>query len=218
MKFRKIMGMAAIALSERDKAVLELVRQGGVIRARDLDAQGLARTYLRRLQERGLLVSAGRGLYRAAQDRTGEHQTLIEVAQRVPDGVICLLSALRFHEIGTQEPPAVWLAIQTGNKAPRFDSPMLEVVRQSGAAWVEGVETHELAIGAARVPVKITSSAKTVADCFKFRNRVGLDVALEALREVLRSKKAMVGQLWHFAEVNRVLRVMRPYLEAMVVR
>lgn len=197
-------------LSGRDNAVLELAKQQGVIRARDLSAHGLARTYLRRLQERGLLVSAGRGLYMAADADFGANQTLVEVARRVPQGVFCLLTALRFHYIGTQLPAAVWVAVPTGARSPRLDYPMLEVVRQSGAAWSEGVETHQIAVGEALVPIKVTSPAKTVADCFKFRNKVGLDVALEALREVLRERKATTHELWLCAQANRVSRVMRP--------
>jgi len=190
----------------------------GVLRARDLESRGLARIYLRRLQDRGLLISAGRGVYLPTDADVSEHQTLVEVARRVPDGVICLLSALRFHDIGTQNPPAVWLAIETGKRAPRLDYPMLEVVRQSGVAWSEGVEKHLISVGEAQVPVKITSPAKTVADCWKFRGRVGQDVALEALRDVLRSRKASVDELWHYAHVNRVLHAMRPAMEALLSR
>ena len=205
-------------LSPHDAAVLALARERGVLRARDLEAHGLARTYLRRLQERGLLVAVGRGLYVPADAPQTEHQTLIEVARGVPGGVICLLSALRFHEIGTQNPSAVWLALENGSRVPCLTYPPLEIVRQSGAAWREGVATHDLCVGDATVPVKITTPAKTVADCFKFRRRVGQDVALEALRAVLQSKKVTVGDLWHYAQVNRVLRVMRPAIEAMLAR
>lgn len=198
--------------------VLALAQHKGVLRARDLNDYGWARTYLRRLCDRGLLKSVGRGLYIPAEAAIGEHQTLIEVARRVPNSVVCLLSALRFHEIGTQEPPAVWLAIPTGTRVPQIDYPLLEIARQSGAAWSEGIEEHDLAVGATTVPVRITSPAKTVADCFKFRSRVGMDVALEALREVLRQRRVTVDELWYYATVDRVAGVLRPYLEAILAR
>jgi predicted transcriptional regulator of viral defense system len=206
------------SLSARDEAVMALAHRQGILRARDLEAHGLARTYLRRLQDQGLLVAVGHGVYIPSDTDTTEHQTLIEVALRVPDGVVCLLSALRFHEIGTQNPFAVWLAIETGKRAPHLEYPLLEVVRQSGAAWSEGVETHQLRVGQGYVPVRMTIPAKTVADCFKFRSRVGQDVALEALRDVLHTRKTTVDELWHFAHINRVSRSMRPAMEAMLAQ
>lgn len=207
-----------VSLSVRDEAVMALAHRQGILRARDLEELGLARTYLRRLQDQGLLVAVGRGVYMLSDAHVTEHQTLIEVALRVPDGVICLLSALRFHDIGTQNPSAVWLCIETSKSPPHLDYPQLEVVRQSGEPWRGGVDTHQLQVGEGYVPVRITSPAKTVADCFKFRNRVGQDVALEALRDVLRTRKATVEELWHFARINRVLRSMRPAMEAMLAR
>lgn len=204
--------------SSLERALFELACEKGVLRSRDLGARGLARAGLRRLTERGLLVSVGRGVYALAEAEASQHQTLIEVARRVPHGVICLLSALRFHEIGTQEPGRIWLCIEGHARAPITDVARLELVRQSGAAWEAGVETHALRVGEALVPVKITSPAKTVADCFKFRSRVGLDVALEALREALRERKVTYGELWQMAQVNRVSSVMRPYLEAFAAR
>lgn len=177
-------------LSKGDQQVLDLARELGMIRARDLEARGLARTYLRRLQERGLLLPASRGLYLFNEADITENQTLAEVARRVPRGVVCLLSALSFHQIGTQCPAVVWLCIETGKRAPRLDYPRLEVVRQSGAAWNEGVEEHQIAVGQGQVTARITSPAKTIADCWKFRNQVGIDVALEALRDGLRPRRA----------------------------
>lgn len=197
-----------------ERALL-LARERGVLRSRDIDAHGIARSALQELRARGLLVSVERGLYLPFDAPLMPHQRLVEVARRVPHGVVCLLSALRFHEIGTQEPPALWLCIESRARAPRLDTFMLEIVRQSGRAWSEGVETHSLGVGEAQVPVRISSPAKTVADCFKFRSRVGLDVALEALRDGLGQKKTTHRELWHYAEINRVANVMRPYLEAM---
>lgn len=213
--------MISAPVSARENELLQIVRKRGVLRARDLsDASPTGpsptRQTLRRLTERGLLISVGRGLYTLAQTDVTEHQSLIEVARRVPHGVICLLSALRFHEIGTQEPARVWLCIEGHARTPKIDGVRLEIVRQSGAAWTSGVQTFELRVGTAFVPVRITSPAKTVTDCWKFRSRVGLDVALEALRDALRSKKVTPNELWEMAQANRVTSVMRPYLEAMM--
>ena len=124
--------------------------------------------------------------------------------------MVCLLSALQFHNLTTQIPHRVWIAIENKNWKPEFDYPLLDVVRSSGRAFSFGVEQHEVN----RVPVKVYSPAKTVADCFKFRNKIGLDVAMEALRETWRSRKATMDELWEAAKVCRVANVMRPYLEA----
>ena len=192
---------------------IQLARRKGVLRARDLSEIGVARTALSALVERGLMQRVERGTYVLTDSEWSGQQTLIEVARRVPNGVICLLSALAFHGIGTQMPPAVWLCIESRAWAPKVNVFRLEIVRQSGRAWSEGVVEHQLPLGEASVIVKITSPAKTVADCFKFRNRVGLDVALEALSDVLRRKIATRGELRHFATINRVNNVMRPYME-----
>ncbi len=206
--------MTSSPISDTERALV-LARQQGVLRSRDLDSLGIARSALQVLRERGQLVQIGRGLYLPADAPGAEHQTLAEVARRVPHGVVCLLSALRFHEIGTQEPPALWLCIESRARAPQIESPFLEIVRQSGRAWSEGVETHTLRVGEAQIPVRVFSPAKTVADCWKFRHRIGPDVALEALRDALRQKKVTHRELWHYAAINRVAGVLRPYLEAM---
>jgi len=159
----------------------------------------------------GQLERIGRGLYVPAGGNIGEHQTLIEACKRVPKGVVCLLSALRFHNLTTQAPHEVWLAI--GEKAwrPRLTSPSLRVVRFSDRALRDGVETRQIE----GVPVRVYSPAKTVADCFKYRNKIGLDIALDALRECWRERRCTMDELWRYAKVCRVQNVMRPYLEAM---
>ena len=192
---------------------IQLARRKGVLRARDLNEIGVARTALSALVERGLMQRVERGTYILTDSEWSGEQTFIEVARRVPNGVICLLSALAFHGIGTQMPPAVWLCIESKAWAPKVKTPSLEIVRQSGRAWSEGVVEHQLPMGETTVAVKMTSPAKTVADCFKFRNRIGLDVALEALGDVLRRKIVTRGELRHFATINRVNNVMRPYME-----
>ena len=183
----------------------------GVLRARDAEAHGLARPDLMRLVQSGDLERVGRGLYVPAKAKITEHHSLVEAAARVPNGVVCLLSALRFHGIGTQNPHDVWLAIDVKAWKPVADSLPLRIVRFSGTALTYGVEVHKLE----GVEVRITSREKTVADCFKYRNKIGLDVALEALREYLRSRKRSIDQLNQAAEACRVARVMRPYLEAL---
>jgi predicted transcriptional regulator of viral defense system len=183
----------------------------GVLRARDAEAHGFARTVLARLVQSGELERVGRGLYVPAKAKITEHHSLVEGAVRVPHGVVCLLSALRFHGMGTQNPHEVWLAIDVKAWKPVADSPPLRIVRFSGAALIYGIEVHKLE----GVDVRITSREKTVADCFKYRNKIGLDVALEALREYLRSRKRSIDQLTKAAEACRVARVMRPYLEAL---
>ena len=187
-----------------------LVRRSGTIRSRDLVAAGATRAQLSRMVAAGDLVRVARGLYAAPGYRSSEHGALAAVAKRAPGVLFCLLTALRFHDLTTQAPFEVWIAI--GNKAhpPRLDYPSLRTVRLSAESLSAGVETHRVD----GTPLRVTNVAKTVADCFKFRNKIGLDVALEALREARRARKASADELWRYAKLNRVANVMRPYLEA----
>ena len=153
----------------------------------------------------------GRGLYTLPQTAATEHHSLVEACKRVPQGVICLLSALRFHGLTTQNPFEVWIAIGPKAWRPRGGVAKLRVFHLSGSVLTSGVEEHRIE-GAT---VRVYSPAKTVADCFKFRNKIGLDVALEALREYRRAHRAGMDELWRFARVCRVAEVMRPYLEAL---
>jgi predicted transcriptional regulator of viral defense system len=159
---------------------------------------------------RGLLTRVGRGLYTLAEAEATEQRSLVEVVKRVPDGVVCLLSALQFHGLTTQSPSEVWLAIGEKARKPKAEYPPLRIVRFSGKAQTEGVAEQEIE----GVTVRVTNPAKTVADCFKYRNKIGLDVALEALRDCRRKRKATADELWRYAKVCRVTNVMRPYLEA----
>ena len=167
---------------------------------------------LARLAKAGQLVRLSRGVYTDPKAKRSGHAALAEVAIRHPEAVVCLISALRYHEVTTQSPAEVWIAVGNKARAPRQDYPPLRVVRFSPATLASGVEVHEID----GVPVRITSVAKTVADCFKFRNKVGLDVALEALREALRDKRMTMDELWREARVCRMTRVIRPYVEASV--
>lgn len=190
--------------------LLALARRGP-LRARDLEPEGIPRAYLTRLCDRGLLERVDRGLYRLADASVSELHTLAEVAIRVPDGTICLLSALAVHELTTEVPRAVWLMIDTRARAPQMTYPTLEIVRAGGVARAHGVEVREIE----GVDVRITSAAKTVADCFRYRRHVGLDVALSALREYLRTHRTGTDELLAAARADRVLTVMRPYIEAL---
>ena len=189
--------------------VPRISRRAGVRRTRDFEAEGVNRVALGRLVAAGALERVGRGLYIAKAAKVTEHHTLVEASVRVPHGVVCLLSALQFHQLSTQSPHEVWIAIDVKARRPTADWPPLHVVRFSGAALTTGVETRTIE----RAGVRITSAAKTVADCFKYRNKIGLDVAMEALKEY-RRRRGSVDALMKAAAVDRVAVVMRPYLEA----
>jgi predicted transcriptional regulator of viral defense system len=193
-----------------DERVLEHMRRAGVLRPRELDALGVPRVYLQRLCRRGTVERIARGLYVLPDADVTEHHSLAAACKRVPHGVVCLLSALRYHGLTTQLPSEVWMAIGESARRPRMQQPRLRIVRFSGPALVEGVQT----INIENVSVKVYGAAKTVADCFKYRNKIGRDLAIEALRDCRRQHKATSDELWHFAQICRVANVMRPYLEA----
>jgi predicted transcriptional regulator of viral defense system len=195
---------------DRTERILEIVEQVAVLRPRDLDKYGIPRIYLSRLCERGLLRRMGRGLYVLSNADVSEHHTLAEACKRVPHGVVCLLSALRFHGLTTQSPHEVWLAIASKAWRPQVDYPRLRFVRFSARALESGVEEHSIE----GVTVRIYNPAKTVSDCFKYRNKIGLDVALEALRDCRTQRICTNDELWHYAKICRVANVMRPYMEA----
>lgn len=190
--------------------VLNLAREMGVLHARDARKHGIHYEHLRRLCEKGLLTRVGRGLYVLPDAEVTGHHGLALAAKAVPKGVICLLSALQFHEVGTQSPFEVWVAIDRRAARPRVSYPSIRFVRFSGKALTEGIEEHTVE----GVPVQVYCVAKSVVDCFRYRNKVGLDVALEALREAWRSRKCTSDELWNYAKVCRVAQVVRPYLEA----
>ena len=191
--------------------ILDLAAERGLIRPRDLTERGLPTVALTRLVRQGRLQRVGRGLYALPDRPVSEHNALAEVARKHPQAIVCLLSALRFHDLTTQSPFEVWLAIPNKARAPRMDYPPLRIVRFSGAALTRGVEDHVID----GVPVRVTSVARTVADCFKFRNKIGLDVALESLQEAWRAKRASMDELWRYATLCRVANVMRPYMESL---
>jgi predicted transcriptional regulator of viral defense system len=201
--------MAGRARQDQDE-VLDLIRQLGVVRAGDLEEYGVPRDRLYRLVGEGLVARESRGVYVAGQHELSADHTLAQVGKRVPAGVFCLLTALRFHELTTQNPAEVWIALPEKARRPRLDYPRLRVARFSGEALTEGIETH-LVEG---VDIRVYSAAKTVADCFKFRNKVGIDVAVEALRDFTRQYRGGGTDLARFARICRVTRVMQPYLDS----
>ena len=190
-------------------AALKIARKMGILRPRDLEACGIPRRYATLLYQAGEIQRIGRGLYVTPENTVTENHTLAFVGARAPHAVICLLTALRFHELTTQQPTATWIAVSPKSRPPRLPEVALKVVRFSGKALSEGVQEHVLE----GVRVRITSPAKTVVDCFKYRNKIGRDVAVEALRDAMTQRKATLRELDRLARVCRVTTVIRPYLE-----
>jgi predicted transcriptional regulator of viral defense system len=185
-------------------------RLSAVFRSRDVEALGIPRSRLRAWLQRGTAERLGRGLYRLVEAEASEHETIAMVAARVPNAVVCLLTALRVHGLGTQAPREVWIALDRKARRPQLDELPVHVVRFSGPMLSYAVETREIQ----GVPVRITSPARTVVDCFRYRNKVGLDVALEALRDALATNRATPAEILRIAEVGRIRRVIQPYVEA----
>lgn len=198
-----------MARTTRDRA-LRLIEKEGLTRPRDLAAHGITRAQLSRLVNEGLVHRQARGIYVAARHALTAEHTLAHVAKRVPAGVFCLLTALRFHRLTTQSPAEVWITLPEKARRPRLDYPRLRVARFSGQALSEGIEEYRVE----GVTIRIYSAAKTVADCFKYRNKVGVDVAVEALRDFSRKHRGGATDLARFARICRVTRVMQPYLDA----
>lgn len=191
--------------------LLRLAEAQPAVSARELSAAGVPPRVLSRMTASGRLRRVGRGLYMGMKVSPSAHQSVIEVTKQAPKAVVCLLSALEIHGIGVQAPFEVWIALPAGTHTPMGADTAIRVTRLSGAAFSEGVETVMLD-GA---PVRVYNLAKTVTDCFKLRSKVGLDVALEALREAWTARKVTMDDLSRYAKVNRMSNVMRPYLEAL---
>jgi predicted transcriptional regulator of viral defense system len=191
--------------------ILELAKMQGIVRPLDLDAIGAPRVALTRMTAAGQLEKTGRGLYRLPGNHGTETESLSMVAAKVPKAVFCLLTALQFHELTTQLPRRVWIAMPRGSHLPRIDYPPLTMVQFGGESYREGVEVHQRD----QTTLRVYSVAKTIVDCFKCRNTIGLDVALEALKQARSQSRVEIDQLWHFAKICRVANVMRPYLEAL---
>ena len=185
---------------------------GGVLRTMEAVRLGVHPRTLYAMRDSGMLEQLGRGLYRLADLPPLGNPDLVAVGLRVPEGVLCLLSALAVHEITTQIPHEVYVALRRGAEPPRLEHPPVRMFWFTGKAFAEGIEIHELD----GVNIRVYGAAKTVADCFKYRNKLGLDVALEALRLYLQKKRGHPDELVRFGRVCRVEKVMRPYIEALL--
>ena len=195
----------------KEQAVIDLAKKLGTIRIKDLLDRGIHPEFARRLVSKEILIRSERGLYSLADSEITEHHDFALIGKRLPKGVICLTSALRFHGIGTQLPRKIWLALEKGSAQPRLSYPPISVVRLSGASFSAGIDIHAIEA----VDVRIYNPAKTVADCFKFRNRIGLEAAIEAARECLHERKATSDEIYRYAKICRVWNVMKPFLEAL---
>jgi predicted transcriptional regulator of viral defense system len=189
---------------------LALLKRAGVLRLRDFQASGIPKATVLRLADAGKVERIGRGLYALPGREVGESEALVQVAKRMPDGVICLLTALRLHNLTDQNPSRVWVAIDRKARQPQLDWPPLEVVWWSAKFLAFGMATKTID----GVPIKVTTPAKTVADCVKYRNKIGIDVAVQAIRDYRRSRRS-VDDLFAAARVCRVEKTLRMYLEAM---
>lgn len=185
-------------------------RKSSIVRASDLTALGYTRFQIPSLIRRGELERLSRGLYYWTDAPISGQITIAAVGRLVPEGIICLLSALRYHEIGTQNPGSVWIAVQAGYRAPKLSGISVSTVHYGGIFREVGVEVVEID----GVSVRITSPSRTVIDCFRFRNKIGLDCAIEALEESVRLKKVTAEELTHMAKKCRIFSIMRPYMEA----
>jgi len=190
--------------------VINYLKKNNIIRAKELDALKIPRVYLSRLCKKGILERTDRGIYVLKNYDVTENHTIAQVAKKIPNGIICLLTSLRFHELTTQNPHQVWIAIDRKKWKPINTDFPVHIVRYSKDALTEGIQNHIIE----GVDVKIYNPAKTVADCFKYRNKIGLEVALEALNDCRRENKCTNDELWYYAKICRVSNVMRPYMEA----
>lgn len=203
--------LSTMATEADRRALKAFARSGGILRTRRALALGIHPRTLYRLRDEGRLVRVSRGVFRLSSLPRAGRPDLVAVATRVPRAVVCLVSALAFHDLTTEVPHEVHIALPRGTKVPRLEHPPLRVYRFSGPALTAGVQR----VGVDGVPVQVYGPEKTVVDCFRFRNRLGLDVATEALRACLRRRGARRPDLLRFARLCRVERVMLPYLEAL---
>jgi predicted transcriptional regulator of viral defense system len=198
--------------SRFDRAIAIFKKHGGILRTTQVLRMGIHPSTLYDMRDAGSLEMVSRGAYRLTDAGPLGNPDLVTVATRIPNGVICLISALAFHEITTQIPHEIHVALQRGSEKPRLNHPPIKIYRFSGQAFTDGVERHELD----GVSVNIYNMEKTLADCFKFRNKIGLDTAVEAVRFYRERRSVNVDVLMHFAKICRVEKVMRPYLEAIL--
>lgn len=192
--------------------ILEIAGEKKLIKPKDLAAEKIPTVYLSRLVKQGKLLKVSRGLYTLPETPFDENQSLLEVQNLVPNGVFCLLTALQFYDLTTQNPFQIWLAVDRNAAVPRIRSIQNRIFRMSGEMFSAGIEDHQVEGGT----IKVYSPAKTVADCFKYRNKIGLDVAMEALRDAWQKRLITMDELWRFAQIDRVSNVILPYAHMLV--
>ncbi len=195
-----------------DKAIETFRNHSGLLRTQQAIDEGIAPRTLYQMRETGAILRESRGLYRLADTEPGEYFDLVQVSLRIPKGVICLISALSFHGLTTQIPHQVYVALPIDAEKPRLEYPPIRLFWLSPKTYSAGIENHDLD----GIAVKMYGIEKTIADCFKFRNKVGMDVALDALRNYQNRKDFNIERLLFFAKLNRVNRIMRPYIEMLV--
>ena len=196
-----------------EKQIRLLLKKQGTVRSQDFSEHDIPRVILSRMVKRGEVERVERGLYRSPNTQMSEKETLVSVALKVPRAVFCLLTALQFYELTTQLPRQVWIAMPHGSRKPAMDYPPLQMIQLTGKTYSEGINT----VVCDQVPIRIYNPAKTVVDCFKFRNKIGLDVALEVLKDALYQKKVTSDELFYFAKIERVVKIIMPYMEAMAL-
>ncbi len=195
---------------DRKTQVLKIAKRKGVIRASDLKTLGISRNYLYSLNREGKLQKLARGLYELPDNQITEHSTLIEVMKRVPNAVVSLISALNFYDLTTQLPHEIWITVPRGAWRPKIEYPSLNLTYASMDIYSYGIRKIKIN----GVEIRVYSPAKTIADCFKFRNKIGLDIAIEALKKAWESKKVSMDELTKAARVCKVAKIIQPYLEA----
>lgn len=198
--------------SRFQNALAVFKEHGGMLRTSEAICSGIHPDTLYTMRDAGMLEKVSRGVYRLADGLPLSNPDLVTVAKRVTNGVICLISALAFHDITTQIPHEVHVALPRGAEEPRLDHPPIHTYRFTGKSFTDGVVIHELD----SIPIRIYGPEKTLADCFKFRNKIGLDTAVEALRLYRERQSVRVDEIMHFASICRVTKIMRPYLEAIL--
>lgn len=197
----------------KEKAINTIRKQGGIIRTSEAFRHGIHRRTMYGLRDEGVLVSISRGLYQLAEMESFPTEIdLVNVAKLAPHGVICLISALSFHELTTQIPHEIWLAVERKSRKPKVSYPPVRSFFFTGSCFHEGIEVHRIM----EQDVRIYNAPKTVIDCFRWRNRVGLDVALEGARSYLKKRGASPSKLMEYAKLCKVEKLVTPYLEAMV--
>jgi len=196
--------------NKKIEKIIDIADKNGIIKPKDIEKHHIPRQYIYRLYAEGKLEKVGRGLYKLPEKEFSEDVMILEAAKKVPRATLCLLSALRFHDMTTQNPFQIWIAIHHKDWAPEIKLP-IKIIRMTGAALEEGREEHFVD----NVKIRVYNPAKTVADCFKFRNKIGIDVCLEALRDYKRQKKGTMDELWKYSKIDRVQNIISPYIESL---